>query len=290
MLLLMDLMDGNPTQIILFFKVVMQCYMEVILPNLVYYSRDQVLIIKLKQKWNFGCNSIYQIRNNLMNFGGLQMYLDGMKIYNRSYNNDTIISLNGPTPFNQYYDIIIVKYPQKKKTAFIYIDVTGLSSCGIRIFQFYIERCPQGCDVCDNYDFLACKKWRIFMLNFDQYQFSNLQGWSTELSWNLQQFFICGQCHFLRQYQIQYTGVLSPHKGLMVKFFRIFDIGSQIILINGVEYLVQQPTVFYQIELIINQHIDQKLSITIYSRNQYIIQFIVKYPFYLIFIQLHNHY
>ncbi|CAD8214680.1 unnamed protein product [Paramecium octaurelia] len=199
--------------------------------------------------------------NNLINPGQLIVQLDEIQAYNKQYNNVTQSSFNVLPPYG-YFDNIILQYPQRKRTSSIYLEVQGLSQCGIRTFQFYIERCPQGCEVCDNFDYLVCNKWKLLNLNFNQYRFSNLQGWQS-FEWYIQSVNLCADCHFLYQFGIQYFGVLPSHKGVMLRFYRKYAIGSKKIKINGANYVVSQPTDFYQIELIINDHIAPNLIIEI---------------------------
>ncbi|CAD8167984.1 unnamed protein product [Paramecium octaurelia] len=193
--------------------------------------------------------------------GQIIMQLDEIQVYTQSYDGLTMSKLKGPTPNGFYFDTIISQYPGKKRTSSIQIEVQGQTQCGIRTLQYYIERCPSGCDACDNFDYLACKKWRIFSLNFNQYLFSSLQGWATQFPWSTQQFNLCANCHFLQQNGIQYFGVLPPHKGIMLRFYRQFTIGVWNIQINGLKNIVQQPTGFFQGELIINDHIATNLFI-----------------------------
>ncbi|CAD8200464.1 unnamed protein product [Paramecium octaurelia] len=200
---------------------------------------------------------------DLITTGGITVYIDEIQVYKNAYSNTSLSSLHGPTPTGSYFDSIVLLHPQKKRTSSIYIEITGQSLYGIRTLQFYLERCPSGCEVCDSFDFLACKQWKLFNLSFNKYYFSNLQGWSTESPWLFQGVYVCAQCDFLKQSGIQYFGVLPPHQGLMLKFFWLFNIGFLNIKINRVNYVLQQPTTFYQVELIIKDHTNQDLLIEI---------------------------
>ncbi|CAD8074332.1 unnamed protein product [Paramecium sonneborni] len=215
-------------------------------------------------------NPHYQIKiemefwlTNNQSSGSLQMQIDDLLILNKLYNNATLVDVNGPTHFDQYYDVITIVQPQKRRTAFLQIVITELIQCGIRTLKFYIERCPLECEVCDNFDYLDCYKWKLYKLAFNQYQFQNLQGWSTKIERTFQTINFCAQCHFLNQEGVNFNGVLPSHKGIILRFFRLGTLISQTININGYINTIAQSTQSSLIELIIKNHYEVNLFISI---------------------------
>ncbi|CAD8180798.1 unnamed protein product [Paramecium octaurelia] len=73
--------------------------------------------------------------------------------------------------------------------------------------------------------------------------------------------------------------LLLPHYGVMLRFFWLFDIGFLNVKINGVNYVVQQTTLFYQVQEILNCIINQILYILI-------LKFLIAFLLQIIFVSV----
>ncbi|CAD8132519.1 unnamed protein product [Paramecium octaurelia] len=131
---------------------------------------------------------------------------------------------------------------------------------GLISLKLSIIKCQYECAGCiENYDTI-CLQWKLHQYSFNQKQFTYSDGWTFQSS-SITSYQYCGNCQFLRFYQIKYQTYLPPHQDILIRFFKL----DPFIMI--VDYIYDKLTINaeYLIEILIRNHRDPILQLNIYS-------------------------
>ncbi|CAD8207704.1 unnamed protein product [Paramecium octaurelia] len=131
---------------------------------------------------------------------------------------------------------------------------------GLISLKFSIIKCQYQCYACiENFPSI-CLQWKLHQYSFNQKQITSSEGWTFQAG----SFLInsqCGLCEVVKFQQITYQTQLPPHQDILIRFFQL---NANFLF---VDYVFGQKNIMfkYLIEILIKNHYDPILQLTIYG-------------------------
>ncbi|CAD8146564.1 unnamed protein product [Paramecium octaurelia] len=157
--------------------------------------------------------------------------------------------------YDDQYELISLRFPHKRKTAWVYIYVSYNTdfnqSWGFRTFKMSIEQCPQGCGMCSSNDYPQCLRWHYQESFFSQQLILGQEQWNGE-GFPLSQYqsIQCANCNYKQGMKFHREIGLVNHLDMRLRFYRQDTNNIRVSSIGGQNYIMYYQNRFVEFEIL----------------------------------------